>query len=121
MARCDEGYLCSSCKLPVDTLPESLLYLRYILGEVPVEVLHRHPDCHVRCCPEVAQYILHPNFEPIVCEGVFAKANFDVKYRESEEARITAAWGKLYAAEVEGFSLLNFVGSNVVVTSGHDG
>ncbi|QVL30177.1 hypothetical protein KIH39_15080 [Telmatocola sphagniphila] len=109
MARCDEGYICAVCRLPVDTLPESLLYLRYLLGEVGIEVLHQHADCHIRCCPEVGQYILHRDFEPMVCAGPFAKSQFDEKFREDEEKRVTAAWTTLHEAAAKGFSLLSFI------------
>jgi hypothetical protein len=109
VARCDEGYLCNVCGLPADTLPESLLYLRYILGEVTVEVLGQAQETHIRCCPAIAQYIVHPAFEPVVCTDVFARQHFPLDFQTSEETRITAAWATLYEAGEKGFSLLSYI------------
>ena len=36
MARCDQGYLCEVCGRDVEAITESDLYLRYVLGEVPI-------------------------------------------------------------------------------------
>ncbi len=109
MARCDEGYVCAVCQQPVDTLPESLLYLRYLLGEVGVEALGQHRECHLRCCPEVAQYIVHRDFAAMVCEGPFGKENFDAAFRASEEKRFTEAWTTMHEAAEKGFSLLSYL------------
>ena len=41
MAKCDEGYRCEVCGQDVEAITESDLYLRFVLGEVPLEMLHR--------------------------------------------------------------------------------
>ena len=38
MARCDEGYRCEVCGRDVEAVTDSDLYLRYVLGEVPLEM-----------------------------------------------------------------------------------
>ena len=38
MARCDEGYRCEVCGKDVEAVTDSDLYLRYILGEVPLDM-----------------------------------------------------------------------------------
>ena len=43
MAKCDEGYRCEVCGGDVEVVTESDLYLRFVLGEVPLELLHRLP------------------------------------------------------------------------------
>src|SRR5437660_390556 len=40
MAKCDEGYRCDVCGRDVEAITDSELYLRYVLGEVPLEQLH---------------------------------------------------------------------------------
>jgi hypothetical protein len=95
MARCEQGYLCDVCGQDVAEITESDLYLRYVLGEVPPEQLHRMPERHVRCNPSLAQYIVEADFEPLRCEGPFAKENLDPAYVAAEEARVTRAWRRL--------------------------
>ena len=69
MARCDTGYLCEVCGRDVEAITESDLYLRYVLGEVPIYHLHQLPERHVRCNPAVAQYVVDSRFEPVVWRG----------------------------------------------------
>ena len=58
MAKCDEGYRCEVCGRDVEVITESDLYLRFILGEVPLELLHRLSERHLRCNPAAPpQYI----------------------------------------------------------------
>ena len=57
MAKCEQGYLCEVCGADVEDLTGSDLYLRYVLGEVDPERLHRLPERHVRCNPALAQYM----------------------------------------------------------------
>ena len=66
MVRCEQGYLCDVCGAEVEAITESDLYLRYVLGEVPPELLQRTPERHVRCNPALAQYIADPAFVPAV-------------------------------------------------------
>ena len=69
MARCDEGYLCDVCGQDVASLTESDLYLRYIVGMLDPEVLHTTPERHIRCDPELAQYIVADDFPSVFREG----------------------------------------------------
>src|SRR4051794_38743670 len=77
MAKCDEGYRCEVCGRDVETIVESDLYLRYVLGEVPLEMIHRLPERHIACNPALAQYIVDPGFEGIGCDGPFDKRRLD--------------------------------------------
>ncbi len=97
MARCDEGYRCEVCGEDVAAITESDLYLRYVLGEVPLEGLHRLPERHIRCNPALAQYIVHPEFQAVECPGVFAKSQFDPEYVAAEEQRVTRGYRRLLA------------------------
>ncbi|MFO0936640.1 MAG: hypothetical protein U0798_09030 [Gemmataceae bacterium] len=97
MARCDEGYRCEVCGKDVETILESDLYLRYVLGEIPLETLHLLPERHIRCNPALAQYIMAEDFPEVKCEGAFAKSHFDEDYRREEEGRVTRGWRRLVA------------------------
>ena len=87
MAKCDEGYRCEVCGRDVEAVTESDLYLRFVLGEVPLEMLHRLPERHIRCNPALAQYVVHPDFAPVACEGPFAKSEMDAAFVAAEERR----------------------------------
>src|SRR5262245_33946341 len=95
MAKCDEGYLCDVCGQDVAAIIDSDLYLRYVLGEVPPLALPHQRERHIRCNPALAQYIVDAAFEPVVCEGVFAKANLDAEFVRQEEERLTRGWRRL--------------------------
>ena len=95
MARCDEGYRCEVCGRDVEQMTESDLYLRYVLGEVPIYLLHRSPERHIACNPALAQYIVDPSFAPITCEGPFDKRSLDAEFVAGEEKRVTRAWRRL--------------------------
>lgn len=97
MAKCDEGYLCEVCGQDVAAIVDSDLYLRYVLGEVPLEDLHRQRERHIRCNPAVAQFIVDDGFAAVTCEGPFAKANLDTQFVAEEEARVTRGWRRLQA------------------------
>jgi hypothetical protein len=97
MAKCDEGYRCEVCGRDVEAVAESDLYLRFVLGEVPLELLHRLPERHVRCNPALAQYIVHPGFAPVVCAGPFAKSEMDAEFVAAEERRVSRAYRRLLA------------------------
>jgi hypothetical protein len=105
MAKCDEGYRCCVCGCDVEAIPESDLYLRFVLGEVPLEQLHRRPECHVRCNPALAQYIVHPAFAPVICEGLFAKDRMDPAFVAQEEKRVTRGYRRLLAIPTLGLSV----------------
>lgn len=108
MARCDEGYLCIVCGEEVEEIRVSDLYLRYVLGEIPLEMLHRLPECHIRCNPVLAQYIIADVFAPVVCTGPFAKEFLDTEYVLREEARVTAGWHRLQALPQLGLHLTEY-------------
>lgn len=105
MARCDEGYRCEVCGADVEAIVDSDLYLRFVLGEVPLEKLHLLPERHIRCNPALAQYIVDGEFEAVTCDGPFAKANLDVGYVKEEEARVTRGWKRLQAIPRLGLSV----------------
>jgi len=97
VARCDEGYPCAACGRDVEAVTESDLYLRFVLGEVPLEGLHLHPERHLRCHPELAQFVEHPLFPPVRCEGAFDKAHFLPADAAAEARRVTDGWRRLQA------------------------
>jgi hypothetical protein len=95
MARCEQGYLCDVCGAEVAEMTDSDLYLRYILGEVPLAELHRNAERHIRCNPANAQFIVDLAFPPVRCEGVFGKDLLDPEFVREQEARVTRAWRRL--------------------------
>ncbi|QEL20300.1 hypothetical protein [Limnoglobus roseus] len=108
MARCDEGYRCEVCGRDVEAITESDLYLRYVLGEVPLEMLHLQPERHIACNPGLAQYIVGENFPPVACEGPFDKRQFDAEYRQAEETRVTRGWRRLLQIPTLGLSIAEY-------------
>ena len=104
MADCDEGYNCDRCGEYVENVRESELYLRYVLGVVPMAELPREPERHLRCAPEFAQFIVDPEFEPVVCKDPdLAQENLPPDVRERQEELFTRAWRRLQ--EVSGAGL----------------
>ena len=95
MARCEQGYLCAVCGQDVEEITESELYLRYVLGEVAFESLDRLSERHIRCNPNLAQFIVAEGFAPIVVEGPFAKAHLDPAFVAAEEQRVTQGYLRL--------------------------
>lgn len=95
MAKCERGYLCDVCGHEVENMIDSDLYLRYILGEVPLDRLHVTPERHTRCNPTLAQFIVDPAFPTVACTGPFAKSGLDAAHVAEEEARVTKAWRRL--------------------------
>lgn len=71
---------------------ESDLYLRYVLGEVRPESLHRYPERHIACNPGLAQYIVDPGFPAVICDGAFGKQGMDPDFVAREEERVTRGW-----------------------------
>lgn len=109
MAKCEQGYLCSVCGDDVEQIWESDLYLRYVIGQVDPETLHTTAERHIRCNPTLAQFIVDPDFEPIVVEGPFDKRQLDPAYVREEERLLTRAWRRLKElAHKEGVSLLDY-------------
>lgn len=96
MARCDQGYLCSVCGEEVEDLVDSDLYLRYTLGEVDPELLHKLPERHIRCNPTLAQFIVADDFAAVEVEGAFSKRMLDHEFVAAEEARVTEGYLRLH-------------------------
>lgn len=105
MARCDEGYRCEVCGRDVEVVTDSDLYLRYVLGEVPLEVLHVQPERHLRCNPALAQFVADPGFEPVACPGPFDKTALDPAFVADEERRVTRGWRRLRAIPTLGLAI----------------
>jgi hypothetical protein len=97
MAKCDEGYRCEVCGRDVEAIIDSDLYLRYVLGEVPLELLHRLPERHIRCNPALAQYIVDESFTAVAYPGAFDKSQLDLGFVQEEERRVTRGWRRLQA------------------------
>jgi hypothetical protein len=95
MARCEQGYLCDVCGGDVEEITDSDLYLRYVLGEVSPEDLPLMKERHIRCNPATAQFIVDASFEPVRCDGFFAKDQLDPAYVAGQEERVTRAWRRL--------------------------
>lgn len=108
MARCDEGYLCDVCGNDVAAITESDLYLRYVMGEVPPLELPTQRERHIRCNPATAQYIVDPAFEPIRCDGFFAKHNLDPEFVREQESRVTRAWQRLQTIPTLGVAIPDY-------------
>jgi hypothetical protein len=108
MARCEQGYLCDVCGGDVESITDSDLYLRYVLGEVVPEELHLLRERHIRCNLALAQYIVDPDFPPIHCDGPFAKEGFDSAYVKEQEARVTRGWRRLQELPRLGLSIVEY-------------
>ena len=108
MARCEQGYLCEVCGGEVAEITDSDLYLRYVLGEVPPEMLHRLRERHVRCNPALAQFIVDASFAPARCDGAFAKEHLDAEYVAGQEARVSRAWRRLQELPRLGLTILEY-------------
>ncbi len=105
MARCDEGYRCEVCGGDVDAITDSDLYLRFVLGEVPLERLHLQPERHLRCNPALAQYIAADGWEPVACDGPFDRRVLDAGFVAGEMERVTAGWLRLRALPTLGLAV----------------
>jgi hypothetical protein len=108
MARCEQGYRCEVCGGDVEAITDSDLYLRYVLGEVPAEELHLRRERHLRCNPELAQYVVDAGFAPVRCEGFFAKEALDAAYVAAEEARVTRGWRRLQELPNSGLPITEY-------------
>jgi hypothetical protein len=103
MAKCDEGYRCDICGQDVEQMTDSLLYLRYIIGEVDPELLHTAPEQHIRCNPVVAQFIVDREFPTVIVDDEFDKRKLDATYVKQRERLVTRGWRRL--REVAGSEL----------------
>lgn len=95
MAKCDEGYLCSICGQDVENVTSSDLYLRYVIGQLDPELLHTSPEKHIRCNPELAQFIVADDFNPVVVHGPFSKRQLDPAFVAEKEELVTRGWNRL--------------------------
>ena len=95
MAKCDEGYICEICNKDVSGIQQSDLYLRYVIGMVDPEVLHTRPERHIRCNPNLAQFIVDEKFDPVQVEGEFDKRKLDIAFVSQREALVTRGWRRL--------------------------
>src|SRR2546426_587399 len=95
MVACEQGYLCDVCGKDVEAITDSDLYLRYIMGEVSPLALPTMRERHIRCNPALAQYIVDPAFEPVRCDGAFAKDDLDPAYVAEQDQFVTRAWRRL--------------------------
>jgi hypothetical protein len=89
-------------------MTDSDLYLRYVLGEVLPERLHLLRERHVRCNQALAQFIVDQRFEPVRCEGAFAKENLDPAFVAEEEARVTRGWRRLQELPTLGLTIVEY-------------
>ena len=95
MAKCDEGYLCEVCGEDVESIVESDLYLRYVIGEVDPETLHIKRERHIRCNPTLAQFIVDTEFDRVAVESEFGKQNLDKQFVAAREELVTRGWQRL--------------------------
>lgn len=95
MAKCDQGYLCEVCGEDVPEITDSDLYLRLVIGEVSPRQLMTAPERHIRCNPTQAQFIVDPEFEPVVVEGPFDKRKLDPADVARREDLVTRGWKRL--------------------------
>ena len=108
MARCDEGYLCKVCGLDVEDVTDSDLYLRYVIGSVESEMLHKEPELHLRCNKSLAQYIVDDGFEPVVAEGAFDKNLLDPMFVKEREILVTRGWRRLKEVAGQGLAITEY-------------
>lgn len=93
--QCESGYLCEVCGEDVPSLIVSDLYLRYVLREVTPFQLTLTLERHIRCNPVLAQFIVDPDFEPVIVDGPFSKEFLDPDDVKQREELVTRAWRRL--------------------------
>ncbi len=108
MASCEQGYLCEVCGEEVAEIVESELYLRYVIGEVTAAELSGAAERHLRCSPTLSQFIVDPDFEPVVCEGPFDKRTLDPDYVAERERLVTRGWRRLREVAGTGLSIAEY-------------
>jgi hypothetical protein len=96
MAKCDEGYTCEVCGQDVESIIESDLYLRFVIGRLDPEVLHTSPERHLRCNPVLSQFIEDERFEPVVVEGAMSKANLDPQDAARQTELVSRGYRRLH-------------------------
>ena len=95
MAKCDQGYLCEVCGADVPEITDSDLYLRLVIGEISTRQLMTAPERHIRCNPIQAQFIVDPQFEPVIVTGPLDKRLLDPVDVQRREALVTRGWLRL--------------------------
>ncbi len=108
MAKCDQGYMCEVCGDEVEDITGSDLYLRYVLGEVEARHLMTAPERHLRCNPVTSQFIVIPEFEPVVVEGPFDKRLLDPADVATREQLVTRAWQRLQVVRQLGLPISDY-------------
>jgi hypothetical protein len=95
MAKCDEGYRCSICGDDVESITDSDLYLRFVIGMLDPEILHITAERHIRCNPTLAQFIVDDAFAAVAAEGDFDKRQLDPEFVAQRESLVTRGWHRL--------------------------
>ena len=108
MARCERGYLCDVCGDEVAEIPDSDLYLSYIVGLVESKSLLARPERHIRCNPVQAQFIVDENFPPVTVEGPFGKRSLDPRYVAAQEDLLTRGWRRLQEVASLGIAISEY-------------
>ncbi len=108
MAKCEQGYLCVVCGRDVGEITDSDLYLRYVIGMVHPETLHTTPDRHIRCNPNLAQFIVDPEFEPVKGVDDFEKSRLDAAMVQTQEHLVTRGWRRLREIQGRELSILEY-------------
>lgn len=95
MAKCDEGYLCQICGEEVSGITQSDLYLRYVIGLVDPETLHLQQERHIKCNPNLAQFIDVDGFRDLTAEEGFEKENLDAEFVAQRTRLLTRGFERL--------------------------
>ncbi len=94
--KCDEGYQCEVCGDDVTSIIESDLYLRFVIGELDPELLHRSPERHIRCNPILAQFILDDRFDPVVVDGPMSADQLDPTFVQHRQEIVSRGFRRLH-------------------------
>ncbi|MEZ6088742.1 MAG: hypothetical protein R3C05_12100 [Pirellulaceae bacterium] len=86
----------------MENISDSDLYLRFVIGELEPERLHTSPERHIRCNPVLAQFIVHPMFTPVRCDGPCDKQLLDPEYVRRREILASKGFDRLRAIEADG-------------------
>ncbi|HAY82498.1 MAG TPA: hypothetical protein DCY79_22045 [Planctomycetaceae bacterium] len=108
MAKCDEGYLCEVCGREVAEITESDLYLRYVVGMLDPEVLHTTPERHLRCNPNLAQFIVTDEFSAVHVDSDFDKRKLDPEFVKQRESLITRGWQRLQELQGQDLAITEY-------------
>ncbi|MEM9644716.1 MAG: hypothetical protein AAF989_06970 [Planctomycetota bacterium] len=95
MAKCDEGYPCEVCGNDVESIVESDLYLRFVIGELDPEVLHTSPERHLRCNTVLSQFIVDDRFAPVTVDGLMDRRTLDPDFVRERTDLVTRGYRRL--------------------------